>query len=147
MDKYDYTIKICSRFNKCISVFIKTAEMKSPNNPEISQVKRIITIGKSIDETIVLKECVDNIWKYRKYVQNRDFSFLDNKNIIKDTPNEHVDLIVNLTQFIKGSIGDLSKEELDRLWELADEMVVCVAEYKALTEHGIEFYLQFINQS
>ena len=37
----------------------------------------------------------------------------------------------------------LTKEEVNYLWNIADDLVLYVGEYKALIEHGLKFYLEF----
>lgn len=148
-DKYDYLLDIANRFNRFISLFIKTAEFKEPTNVEILRAKRLITLGKAVDEMIVIKECWKNIWKYKDAIYKKNIKVFDDYNMIKHTQekdyeyNQHSDLIFKLTGIISNGIKVLTKEELNYLWSIADDMVLCVAEYKALNEHGLKFYLKF----
>lgn len=151
-DKYDYILDIAERFNKCISLFIRHAQHKDPLNVDIAQVKRIITIGKGIDVTAVIRECWENIWEYRETIELRKLDIFDDDEIIEYTQvdtyqyKKHSQLIFNLLHFLRDGIKTLTQDEIDFLWSKADELVICVAEYKAIIEHGLDFYLDYKKQ-
>lgn len=147
--KTDYLIEISTRFNKNLRIFITIAEKKAPKNDHIKKLKNIIYLAKSIDELAVIRECWQNIWNNKEHIHERNLKIFDNYyKLIQHTQKEdykgkYSDLIFELAKFISTNIKILTDQEKNYLWSIADELVVNVAEYRALVDQGVDFYEKF----
>lgn len=148
---YEYLSDISLRFNRIIGEFIDIGTSKAPDNLNLDRIKRIFNLGKSIDETAPIKECIDNVWLYKDKIKKRDDSFIEEyqetaKNRIDKDQHKHADLIEYMIIYIKEHKNEITPEEMEYIWSLADKMLEYVGEYRALVEHGVIFYKHFLKQ-
>ena len=141
---------IARRFNDNLLLLIKLAQERSPQNTDIIRARRVFNIAKQTDESLIIRECADNFWKYRNKIQKNSFDFMENPETIEYTQKtdfylkQYSTMIKNLTDFLNAEKHLLSEKELNYIYNKLNSNLNIVAEYRALTLHGLDFYKKFI---
>ena len=132
--KYDDELnRILKEFHYAVFGIITIAESIDPKNYYISWVKQQIDIFRKIDKENIIKRLKNRFWDFRKEIMAHDLAFFKNNqysNYIKNDENKQ--FMYSFVNMLKKKIDELSPEEIEKVWELIEKVLISCIEYKKL---------------
>lgn len=132
----DEKIKISGNFNKEVGKLFKMATMKIPNNFELERIRKLISLGKSTDQLILIENAKDKLWEYNAEISAEQEQFFLDSTFEKDKKNmsdaEDKKLVENLISIFKLYYPKLSAGEKREIWKSMKEMLRLAIAYKLI---------------
>jgi hypothetical protein len=109
------------------------AEQLDPRNYHIEWVKKQMSIALKIDKENIIKRMKDKMWEYRKEIIAHDMAFFKNNHFSKYIKNDdNRPFMYSFLNMLKKKSETLSQEEIDKIWEETDNLLLYCIEYKRL---------------
>lgn len=127
-------IDTIDEFHRTVFKILKICRKVEPNNIEIEWLQSKLSLARDVDPLLIMNRSMDKIWIYRKEIleRNEEF-FLKNKfdKFIKNDENKT--FMYTLVNLIKKKYRERSEEEKNLLWELINQLLVSVVQYKKIS--------------
>ena len=132
--KYDDELNhILKNFHYSLFNLINMAEQIDPKNYHIEWVKKQMSIALKIDKENIIKRMKDKMWEYRKEIIGHDMAFFKNNQFSKYIKNDdNRPFMYSFLNMLKKKSETLSQEEIDKIWEETDNLLLYCIEYKRL---------------
>ncbi len=134
---YDIYKFFMQNLNKIITSMSLSLKSRRDEMAEIDSLKRLINLIPDKEEEIFIR-CYFKVWEHREIIMEKNIDYFMNKDyttMVKKDDNESI--IKNLINIIKTFYKELSEEEQDQYWKLANNLLVAVARYnKLLLKNG-----------
>lgn len=121
---------IIDAFHRVIFKLLKICKKMEPNNIEVEWLHNKLSLARNVDPLLIITRCKEKIWTYRNEIleRNTDF-FVKNKfsQFVKNDENKT--FMYTLINLLKKKFMELSDEERSAIWDLANELLVCVIKF------------------
>jgi hypothetical protein len=127
----DEIIDIVNNFHKKVFKILKICKKIDPKSDELHRLHSAASLARDTEYLLIISKCKDKMWFHREHIMNRDENFfLNNKftRYIKDDENKS--FMHSLINVIQTGYREISAAEKDLLWQLVQDMLRHVVEYK-----------------
>ncbi len=126
---------IIDAFHKTTFDLLKIAKRMEPNHIDIEWLHNKLSIARKIDPLLIITRSKEKIWTYRNEIMDRNIDFFIKNKFTQFIKNdENKTFMYTLVNLFKRRFMDLSKEEQDLIWDLANDLLINVIKYMKITK-------------
>lgn len=119
---------ILKDFHSSLFQMVKICKKIDPKNPDVDFLQNKLSLARSIDPLLIMNNCKNKLWEYRKHIIDEDEEFFMNHDFNIDVDNKEI--IDSFVTLFKNYIKKLSPKEKALVWALIKKLLECVAKYK-----------------
>jgi hypothetical protein len=128
---------ICKKFNSSISDILELVEKKTRKKSDIWYIRKKFNVLCSLSNEEMIFESHDAVYKMRKYILQKDYSFLLKKAETEELSDNYADdndgeMFEKVRTIIINVWKNLDSEESDLVWIKLKNILNSVAKYKLM---------------
>ncbi len=126
---------IIDDFHRVVFKILKICKKLEPNNVDVEWLQNKLSLARNVDPLLIMSRSKDKIWTYRHEIMAKDTEFFMQNKFSQFVKNdENKTFMYTLINLIKKRFLELSQEEKNVIWDLANDLLVCVIKYMKITK-------------